>query len=317
MSPLSYDRAIQLEATAHPLANSYGDGACFQSVINMNSGQYHHRPQVHGLPPDYPYDGIAIPSSQSSHQFSSNDGLPRPNNSQQLMNLCPSNFYNYSTTPAMPIIPQPSTGWVLPSQHSSGFDDQISSTCYEYGGNLSCMSQNSNVMRDANVPRSWMQCDPNMFEDNSLVPSFERNGYLLGPTRDISRPNGLPEDPPKGSRDFPQLSIGRSPTFDAEVHDADLFSYPGSQPTRIPASESSDDSRPGSREMTVMEPEDPAVDEPYAKLIYRALMSAPGKSMVLQEIYQWFRDNTTKGSSDTKGWMNSIRHNLSMNAVSL
>ncbi|KUJ24529.1 winged helix DNA-binding domain-containing protein, partial [Mollisia scopiformis] len=52
----------------------------------------------------------------------------------------------------------------------------------------------------------------------------------------------------------------------------------------------------------------------YAKLIYRALMSAPNHSMVLQEIYQWFRDNTAKGASDGKGWMNSIRHNLSMNA---
>jgi hypothetical protein len=70
-----------------------------------------------------------------------------------------------------------------------------------------------------------------------------------------------------------------------------------------------------SGEMTVADVEDPGAEEPYARLIYRALMSAPNHSMVLQEIYQWFRDNTLKGSSDTKGWMNSIRHNLSMNAV--
>jgi len=70
-----------------------------------------------------------------------------------------------------------------------------------------------------------------------------------------------------------------------------------------------------SREMTVMEGEDLGFDEPYAKLIYRALMSKPDHSMVLQDIYQWFRVNTNKGSSDNKGWMNSIRHNLSMNAV--
>jgi hypothetical protein len=80
-------------------------------------------------------------------------------------------------------------------------------------------------------------------------------------------------------------------------------------------SEGSDDSGGSSREMTAVEFDDLGPDEPYAKLIYRALMSAPNHSMVLQEIYQWFRDNTTKGSSDSKGWMNSIRHNLSMNAV--
>ena len=72
-----------------------------------------------------------------------------------------------------------------------------------------------------------------------------------------------------------------------------------------------------SHELTVADAEDHGVEEPYAKLIYRALMSAPNHSMVLQEIYQWFRDNTVKGGSDTKGWMNSIRHNLSMNAVSI
>ncbi len=62
----------------------------------------------------------------------------------------------------------------------------------------------------------------------------------------------------------------------------------------------------------------PKSDEPYAKLIFRALMSKPDRRMTLQEIYQWFRDNTTKadGDKDKKGgWQNSIRHNLSMNGV--
>ncbi|KAK4161103.1 hypothetical protein QBC43DRAFT_172069, partial [Cladorrhinum sp. PSN259] len=54
-------------------------------------------------------------------------------------------------------------------------------------------------------------------------------------------------------------------------------------------------------------------EEPYAKLIYRAFMSKPSHAMTLQEIYQWFRENTDKGKDDSKGWQNSIRHNLSMN----
>ena len=57
--------------------------------------------------------------------------------------------------------------------------------------------------------------------------------------------------------------------------------------------------------------------EPYAQLIYRALMSVPEHKMVLREIYEWFEKNTDKASSSTKGWQNSIRHNLSMNGVSI
>lgn len=58
-------------------------------------------------------------------------------------------------------------------------------------------------------------------------------------------------------------------------------------------------------------------DEPYARLIWRALMSARDHKMVLKEIYEWFEKNTNKAKNpDSKGWQNSIRHNLSMNAVS-
>lgn len=56
--------------------------------------------------------------------------------------------------------------------------------------------------------------------------------------------------------------------------------------------------------------------EPYAQLIYRALKSAPGHAMVLKEIYEWFEHNTDKAkNAASKGWQNSIRHNLSMNGV--
>ena len=56
--------------------------------------------------------------------------------------------------------------------------------------------------------------------------------------------------------------------------------------------------------------------EPYAQLIFRALKSAPAHRMVLKEIYEWFVKNTDKAkTSSSKGWQNSIRHNLSMNGV--
>ncbi|KAI9172203.1 hypothetical protein HJFPF1_01696 [Paramyrothecium foliicola] len=57
------------------------------------------------------------------------------------------------------------------------------------------------------------------------------------------------------------------------------------------------------------------LDGPYAWLIYKALLSRPSHAMTLQEIYQWFRENTSKANNHSKGWQNSIRHNLSMNAA--
>ena len=57
--------------------------------------------------------------------------------------------------------------------------------------------------------------------------------------------------------------------------------------------------------------------EPYAQLIFRALKSAPGYRMVLKDIYHWFEKHTNKATGGSKGWQNSIRHNLSMNGVSL
>lgn len=61
--------------------------------------------------------------------------------------------------------------------------------------------------------------------------------------------------------------------------------------------------------------EDSNADPPYSLLIYQALRSAPGMKLPLQGIYSWFEKNTAKGKDqNSKGWQNSIRHNLSMNA---
>lgn len=55
---------------------------------------------------------------------------------------------------------------------------------------------------------------------------------------------------------------------------------------------------------------------PYSILIFKALQAAKDNKLPLQGIYNWFERNTDKAkSSGSKGWQNSIRHNLSMNAV--
>ncbi|KAL8302608.1 hypothetical protein RB593_001062 [Gaeumannomyces tritici] len=57
-------------------------------------------------------------------------------------------------------------------------------------------------------------------------------------------------------------------------------------------------------------------DIPYSKLIFQCFRDNGFKPMELQEIYDWFDKNTNKRQEDPRGrggWMNSIRHNLSMN----
>lgn len=118
---------------------------------------------------------------------------------------------------------------------------------------------------------------------------------------------------------FSQLNISRSPPTESQFTYANPAAIE-SQPTMGPDLPSSRVSELGEDEIggeSLSGSEERAADEPYAKLIYRALLSAPNHSMVLQEIYQWFKDNTDKGNSGTSGWRNSIRHNLSMNAVSI
>lgn len=73
---------------------------------------------------------------------------------------------------------------------------------------------------------------------------------------------------------------------------------------------------PDHDELRTSSEEEGNTDPPYSLLIYQALLSAPGRKLPLQGIYNWFEKNTEKGKDQSsKGWQNSIRHNLSMNAV--
>ena len=58
-------------------------------------------------------------------------------------------------------------------------------------------------------------------------------------------------------------------------------------------------------------------DPCYAQLLYRCLRHAPDHTMALKDVYKWVRQYSQKArDSAGTGWQNSVRHNLSMNAVS-
>jgi hypothetical protein len=62
---------------------------------------------------------------------------------------------------------------------------------------------------------------------------------------------------------------------------------------------------------------DPA-DPCYAQLLWRCLKEAPDHTMSLRELYDWVKDHSQKANDPkSRGWQNSVRHNLSMNAVSV
>ena len=55
----------------------------------------------------------------------------------------------------------------------------------------------------------------------------------------------------------------------------------------------------------------------YAKELERCFRTRPDYTMSLKDIYAWVKENTSKAKDPTsKGWQNSVRHNLSMNKVS-
>lgn len=336
--------AIHLPSTRHFILDTTpGNGTGFQTVFSMD-GQYY-SPQHHGLPLSYQYDESEDLSTQSSLRLFNFDNLPRPQLDHRFLTSSPSTSplfsETYGITPQVPMS-QPPQMWNSPIQCSPGFNSQHDSNKNreEYGfepSGYSIVNEGDNIFARGTVnygqtPRTtWEEYNPRLLQEN-VIPSFEPSDYV---TEDI-KPNLRNHEMNSVEMDYNMMetshqnylphSMSRRPMQDDEYNNgpmmpndfasADGLPFDKSSPFGMPSSSLSEDGNENhSREMTAMDTEEQGADEPYAKLIYRALMSAPNHSMVLQEIYQWFRDHTSKGSSDSKGWMNSIRHNLSMNAV--
>ncbi|KAL8692558.1 MAG: hypothetical protein Q9218_002451 [Villophora microphyllina] len=144
--------------------------------------------------------------------------------------------------------------------------------------------------------------------------------------------------------DYPQSDFFHVPPQQSEVSSSQVYGFPGQRTLSNPDFTASQRNRGGlptidepypptptisppheidspyqrregdHRHIDEDETDDNNIDsEPYAQLIGRALKSAPEHKMVLKDIYRWFEKNTNKARSGSKGWQNSIRHNLSMN----
>lgn len=296
----------------------------------MNLRQYQRCSQAPSLTMNFQYDGSQALSPQTNDHMTTFDGLPRFPLENELLSTWPPTINNYNITTQMPSTQSP-TEWASPIYTSPNLEKPSPANDYGYYYHSSPVfprhPQDDRLSLGPTfdgVSRTWqLNHDPRVPRDSTSAPStYGPSQYMRDQNSDEA--SGFPSlgsdqlyDCHDGSRDFARLSINHSPKIEDDAPGINYSALGGTAHSAMQLSEASDDSRPSSREMTAVEFEDPmGVDEPYAKLIYRALMSAPNHAMVLQEIYQWFRDNTTKGSSDTKGWMNSIRHNLSMNAVS-
>ncbi|KAL6706938.1 hypothetical protein ACN47E_004888 [Coniothyrium glycines] len=142
---------------------------------------------------------------------------------------------------------------------------------------------NEDDMSDAYPPAAY-QFEPHQQCDSMDLSDIDIKGQLM-----------------QMSNDYEQYH------YELQAQKEDLFGY------RSPYSDLTRASTPSASGC-----EDTAIDkeQPYAQLIYHALMNAPEKTMILRDIYEWFKQNTDKANgSETKGWQNSIRHNLSMNGA--
>ncbi|KAH7024251.1 hypothetical protein B0J12DRAFT_386406 [Macrophomina phaseolina] len=161
------------------------------------------------------------------------------------------------------------------------------------------------------------------FSASDFSGGYFPSGYQFpAPQQNFCVPDNIYQPPsPRMEEAFSGLSTKDDPqSMDTDVcpspasqclpyHGSSIYHHPDQEFNRGPHGERTDVVGNGQENVNMEK------DEPYSKLIYRALMDTPGHTMVLRDIYQWFKVNTDKTDKETKGWQNSIRHNLSMNGA--
>ncbi|PGH07366.1 hypothetical protein AJ80_08007 [Polytolypa hystricis UAMH7299] len=173
---------------------------------------------------------------------------------------------------------------------------------------------------------SYLSDDFDMF--TSIASSYPTDLDSF-PFRSIDSPDDVPEKQSSSARQMTSVSAKRRRSDDHTASRPTSGIYPPDSPAHTMASS------PCGGSMNLLHTPDRAApdignlasgdeadddpipsDEPYAILISKALQSVPGHKMALRDIYEWFEKNTNKAkNTESKGWQNSIRHNLSMNAA--
>jgi hypothetical protein len=296
-------------------------------MLTMNLEQHRHQPQSHSLPTGFQHGKSPVIPKQSPQRMIPFDGFSRAQADQHFVvnsSASPLPTQDYSITGPMTGLPQSTTLWSNQTVTPLNYSDHTTNSYYEGPATMTENDHHNNFVRGnyfSDIPRTWASYDPQILNDsNVMMEQLEPSFYTIDEDS-----KGIPTSPAVSVLEFndhsdtqrySQIGLSQSPKMEVDITASSHGNLNESTQFGLQPNDDFDDGGPMPREMTTIDVDDHAADEPYAKLIHRALMSAPNHSMILQEIYQWFRNNTTKGSADSKGWMNSIRHNLSMNAVS-
>lgn len=104
------------------------------------------------------------------------------------------------------------------------------------------------------------------------------------------------------------------PALEYDSKSADQIVQYGRDWTQSPLTQGVDSMHSSTEGDENLENSDPC----YAELLRQALMERDDRTMLLKELYEWVRTHSSKAQDPSnRGWQNSVRHNLSMNAVSI
>ena len=153
----------------------------------------------------------------------------------------------------------------------------------------------SQCIPSASLPPAAFSKEPlpiDQYSNNGLVPfgNTSRNSFFHSQILPLS--------------DVPALEYDSTP---------DTNAYGRRQWTDSPMSDEIDGLAGSGETDDSLENSDPC----YAELLRQALMEKKDDhTMLLKDLYEWVRTHSSKAQeSGNKGWQNSVRHNLSMNAV--
>ncbi|KAL3425392.1 fork head domain-containing protein [Phlyctema vagabunda] len=318
--------------SSHPLPHH--QATSFRGIVEMlplGVPDSRHPQDFSTYPIDDHYAGSpnsALQSSEASHRHQFFDGLPSFQTERGFLSVAASPSDSFGTNYNLPATManqhdisawDPRSSPLQELQHFS-YPPYLGSANYHYNSPFDSRRSRDllEMMDQSSVPRTSSSLyGRSLFEhgtETNLSP-FPTEAFFQDPV--APHFSAYPHyDAQEGSKEFLELGFDQSHNSEY-VQDSTQMASSHQDVENWSLSPGSDDGRLVYGETALVDFEDrhEENEEPYAKLIHKALMSTETHSMVLQDIYAWFRQNTNKGNSESKGWMNSIRHNLSMNAA--